>query len=282
MWASLLMDTVPFLTAGGGAALSWYMRGAMGKVRDPKPTPKDTPLLDILQRGNKVVAQMAADVHRLYHPPGEDGKPCACAMCEITADDEPAPAPEPIPDTTAFDPSYVRALQQKLDGLRKENAELRKGTGQRVVTKVTERKTALQNKIEDAMRFTSEGDIVLTLEPSDMTNGHPMKVIIGQQVEPESQVVAFGGGVVRNNYPRRPQSGPGSKELGIMDRQLGTIGSKCDRCGDKAWKYDGMRGKLCKQCWQDERTRATSDVTSVRTEGGRKYVCYRDGHCEVS
>lgn len=261
MWASLILDTLPWFASGGAGALAWYVRGAMNK---PKPTPKAKTLMEVMEQGNAVVAQMAADVHKLYHPPGQDGKPCACAMCEIRADDEPAPEPAPEPDRECS-PEFVKALKQKIDGLRKENAQLRKGSGQRVVTKVEERKTPLQLQIEQAQQMVGNGKpIMLNLEPSDMTNGHPMHVLIAPKVEPDYQIEQFGGGIVRSHYPR-PQSGPGSKELGVMDRAIGTIGHKCSVCGDTAWKYgrlgpDFRQQYLCKNCWHDEYARGTSDV----------------------
>jgi hypothetical protein len=286
MWASLALDLAtiiaPSISMGfaGWQANTYYRH----KAEQAESKVKGLTLAEVMQKGNEIVAQMAADVHKLYHPPGEDGKPCACAICEIRADDEPAEKPK---DWTAEEatqaanvaPEYVRALQDKINGLRKENAQLRKGSGERVVTKVQERKTALQNEIEQAQRLVDDKPVMLNLEPSAMTNGHPMHVMIAPKVEPDAVIESFGVGPVRAVYNRRPQSGPGSRELGIMDRQLGTIGRICDRCNEgKAWKILGDK-HICKQCFY---TMSQDEVTSIRQENGRKYVCYRDGHCEVT
>lgn len=244
------MIIVPSIgTAFAGWQAHTYYRNKAARA-DQKV--KGKTLAEVMQAGNDVVAEMAADVHKLYHPPGEDGKPCACAICEIKADDEPKETTftaEEATDAARVAPEYVKALQDKINGLRRENAELRKGSGERVVTKVQERKTPLQNKIEQAMQHTSQGPIKLTLDPSDITNGHPLEIIIGEQVEPDAVIEQFGVGPVRNVYNHRPQSGPGSRELGVMDRQLGTIGRICDRCSEgKAWVIVGGR-HICKHCY---------------------------------
>jgi hypothetical protein len=83
MWASILMDLVPFFTAGGGGAVGWYMRNNMGQIHDPKPKTSDMSTYDIIKRGYDAMGAMAKDIHDLYHPPG-----CKCAICQIRADDD--------------------------------------------------------------------------------------------------------------------------------------------------------------------------------------------------
>ena len=245
------MIIVPSIsTAFAGWQANTYYRNKAARA-DQKVKGKS--LAEVMQAGNEVVAQMAADVHKLYHPPDEDGKPCACAICEIRADDEPKETTftaEEATDAARVAPEYVKALQDKINGLRRENAELRKGSDKRVVTKVQERKTPLQNRIEEAQRMVGNGKpVMLNLEPSDMTNGHPMHVLIAPKVEPDAVIEQFGVGPIRGVYHHRPQSGPGSRELGVMDRQLGTIGRICDRCSEgKAWVIVGGR-HICKHCY---------------------------------
>jgi hypothetical protein len=80
MLFNMLQVLIPFLTAGGGGALGWYMYGSMNK---PKPSkPKTESLADAVKHGYEAVDKMAKDIHNLYHPVG-----CKCVMCQLRADD---------------------------------------------------------------------------------------------------------------------------------------------------------------------------------------------------
>jgi hypothetical protein len=95
------MEAIPFLTVGGGGAVGWYMRGAMGKMRDPKPhplPPKAQTLVDAVKAGYAALDTMAKDIHAMYHPIG-----CKCAMCEIRGDDK---DPEPPAGERCANPCF--------------------------------------------------------------------------------------------------------------------------------------------------------------------------------
>ena len=154
---------------------------------EPKRTPKTE--AQIITDGWKALERMQKDVHALYHPKG-----CKCAVCEIQADDEPKPEPERKPGEVdkfvKVSPSYVRALQEKIDGLRKENTELRKGSRERVVTKTVERKTQFQHKLEQAAKFADQDQHPIKL--TGEIDGHAIEVTVAPARKPDVEIYKHG------------------------------------------------------------------------------------------
>lgn len=246
MLAELLIGGSSILAAGGGALVGHQIRNSFGRV--PHTKPKELTLVEVMQRGNKAVAQMARDVHKLYHPDDEDGNPCACAMCEIRADDEededePELTPKQANDKRKWvNGQYndcathrdggcvcqregmppcgkwveknagetetdrlkqaVQNLEDQLKHLAQAYAKLKGDKESRVVTKTVERKSLLDQKIEELSRLADrEGQpLVLTIEH----DGRTLQVAITPQREPDEQLVSFGGEVVRDIWHDKP------------------------------------------------------------------------------
>ena len=217
MIAQLVLDLIPYVPTVAAAGFTGFVAGRQGrtptKVITNRPATQKRPesLSDALKDGYKVIEQMKRDIKALYHPDG-----CECAICEITADDDKKPEPDNTENNTANttpDPSFVRALIEKVDGLHTQNYDLRRQLHEksqaRVITRVEERKTPFQLMVEELAQQADMLQQPVTYTHEDQ--GREIQIFITPQRPPDATIVKHGGEVVRQIWhPQKPQSGSGS------------------------------------------------------------------------
>lgn len=169
----------------------WFLREP--KVKQPEKPPET--LADALKDGWAASDRMAKEIKALYHPPG-----CACAYCEITAGDdkdEPEILQPHQEDPPPFVNRYAKELEKKVAGLKTENETLRnaviklKGSPrERVISKTVERKSRLDDILEQLAFMADEGQNAVAW--TDEGNGRTIQITVSPQRPPDEQIFKHG------------------------------------------------------------------------------------------